>query len=225
MPKNFGYTTVATAPSPATSGTSITVATGHGSRFEIGDRIVRTPPGATVADLPTVGELLDISNIVGDVLTVVRARESTTAQAIAIGDELRTVITAGLFAGKEPLQSGGEVLTWDFQMSDGSDLTTGAGVPRTCRFNGTIASWRVLIISGTGSITFDLRKDTYANFPPSASIVASAPPATSSAVKAESSTLTGWTTALTAGDVIVPHITAGGTGIKKATLELIINRS
>jgi len=124
------------------------------------------------------------------------------------------------------LQYKTEVLTWDFAMSDGSDLTSGAGTPLTCRFAGTIASWRILL-DASGTIEFDLRKDTYANFPPTApdSIVASAPPETSSAIATESSTLTGWTTALAAGDVIVPHITAGGTDIKKARLELTVTRS
>jgi hypothetical protein len=37
--------------------------------------------------------------------------------------------------------------------------------------------------------------------------------------------LTGWTTTTAAGDVIVPHITAGGTGIKKARLELNVERT
>jgi hypothetical protein len=119
-----------------------------------------------------------------------------------------------------------ETLAWDFQMSDGSDLTTGAGTPLTV-FAGTITGWRILVIDGTGSITFDLRKDTYANFPPTSgdTIVASAPPSITSTTKGESSTLTGWTTALTTGDVIVPHITAGGTGIKKARLEITVERT
>jgi len=53
-----------------------------------------------------------------------------------------------------------------------------------------------------GDAVIDLWKDTYANFPPTSAdtITASARPTLSSAVKGQSSTLTGWTTAVAAGD-------------------------
>jgi hypothetical protein len=46
-------------------------------------------------------------------------------------------------------------------------------------------------------------KDTYANYPPTVAdtITASAKPTLSTAIKAEDSTLTGWTKTVTAGDV------------------------
>lgn len=61
-----------------------------------------------------------------------------------------------------------------------------------------------LLIDQTGSIEIGIWKDSYANFPPvfaGDSIVASAPPAISSGVKAQDSTLTGWTVAFAAGDI------------------------
>lgn len=47
-------------------------------------------------------------------------------------------------------------------------------------------------------------KDTYANYPPvdADSITASAPVTISSATKSQDSTLTGWTTSISAGDVL-----------------------
>lgn len=93
----------------------------------------------------------------------------------------------------------------------GSAITTGTkgfvSVPVTC----TITKWRVLSIDAavtSGSIVVDVWKDTYANYPPALadSIAASAKPTLSSATKNEDSTLTGWTTAVTAGDVIGFHV-------------------
>jgi len=56
----------------------------------------------------------------------------------------------------------------------------------------------------TGSIVLDLWKDTYANFPPTVAntITASAKPTITAAIKSQDLTLTGWTTAITAGDII-----------------------
>lgn len=60
----------------------------------------------------------------------------------------------------------------------------------------------------TGSVVVDLWGDAFANYPPddSDSIVGSAPPTISSGVKSEDTTLTGWTTALVAGEGILPNI-------------------
>lgn len=69
---------------------------------------------------------------------------------------------------------------------------------------GTITGWRALA-DVSGSISITVSKDTYANFPPDFTtdkISASAPIAISSATKAEDTTLTGWTTSVSAGDVL-----------------------
>lgn len=68
---------------------------------------------------------------------------------------------------------------------------------------GTISSV-TLLADQSGSVEVDIWKDVYANFPPTIgdSIVAAAPPTLSGAIKSEDSTLTGWTTALSAGDVL-----------------------
>lgn len=67
----------------------------------------------------------------------------------------------------------------------------------------TINSWTILA-DVTGSAEVGLWKDTYANYPPTVadSITASATPTITSATKAQSSTLTGWTTSVNAGDII-----------------------
>jgi hypothetical protein len=67
----------------------------------------------------------------------------------------------------------------------------------------------------------DIYKDDYANFPPTVadSICASAKPTLSSADKYEDSTLTGWTTSVTAGQVLGFTIDSCST-IEQITLQL-----
>ncbi len=88
-------------------------------------------------------------------------------------------------------------------LGGGSEITTGIKcdlvVPYDCTITGV-----TLLADQTGSIVIDIWKDTYANFPPSNpdSITASAPPTISSADDSQDNTLTGWTTSLTAGDIL-----------------------
>ena len=62
--------------------------------------------------------------------------------------------------------------------------------------------------STSGSIQLDFWVDSYANFPPTVadSICASAKPNISSAIKGQSSTLTGWTTTVPAGSWLFINI-------------------
>lgn len=75
------------------------------------------------------------------------------------------------------------------------DLT----IPIACTITGV-----TMLADTSGSIVVDLWKDTYAQFPPTDadSITASAPPTISAATKSTDTTLTGWTTSVSAGDVI-----------------------
>ena len=70
-------------------------------------------------------------------------------------------------------------------------------------FDCTITSW-TLLADQVGDIEIDIWKDTYANYPPTVgdSIVAAAPPSITADDHNQDSTLTGWTTAITAGDTL-----------------------
>jgi hypothetical protein len=87
---------------------------------------------------------------------------------------------------------------------DGGGAVPSTGVQGYFRlpWNGTITKV-TLLADQTGSAVVDVWKDTYANYPPTVAdtITASAKPTLSSASKYEDSTLTGWTTSVTAGDV------------------------
>lgn len=90
----------------------------------------------------------------------------------------------------------------------GITIDGGAATPATgskgylqIPFAATIKSWTMLA-DASGSAQITVKKCSYADFPTTASIVAAAPPALSGVQKATNSTLTGWTTAITAGDIL-----------------------
>lgn len=109
---------------------------------------------------------------------------------------------------------------------DGSTqvITTGVKLDVVIPFACTITGW-TLLADQSGSIVVDIFKDTYANYPPviGDKITASAPPTISTATKAQSSTLTGWTTSIAAGDVLRINVNSATT-ITRVTLVLDVTR-
>lgn len=91
-------------------------------------------------------------------------------------------------------------------------------------YNLTITSW-TLLANRSGSVVLDIWKDTYANHPPTIAdtIVGSAKPTLSSATKATSSTLTGWTTALNKDEIIRINVDSSST-LSKVTFTLNFTR-
>lgn len=85
----------------------------------------------------------------------------------------------------------------------GSTITTGVKgyleIPFACTIDRATA-----LADQSGSIVVDIWKDTYANYPPTDadSITSAAPITISSATKSQDATLTGWTTSVTAGDIL-----------------------
>jgi len=83
--KAFAISTVATAPSPAASGTSLVVAAGHGARFPATPFNATVCPAAATPD-PTNAEIVRVTNISTDTLTIEREQEGTSARTIGTGD-------------------------------------------------------------------------------------------------------------------------------------------
>lgn len=113
-----------------------------------------------------------------------------------------------------------------------SFLVDGGGSVITAGVKGLIIVERTGTITGvtvladqSGSIAFDLKKSTYSGFPTVSSIVASAPPTLSSAQKSQDTTLTGWTTSVTAGDIIEVSVTGTPSTVTRVTLGLRIRAS
>ena len=106
-----------------------------------------------------------------------------------------------------------KILSWEIY-AGGAIPATGAYVgvlvvPMDCE----IVSAE-LLADQAGSIVVDIWRTTYADYNPGThpvvgdSIVAAAPPTLTAAYKSEDSTLTGWTTTLTEGDLLKISVTS-----------------
>ncbi len=97
---NFVYSTVATAPSPATSGTSLVVASGDGALFAGQPfNAVIWPTG--VQPLSTNAEIVRVTGRSTDTLTITRAQESTAARTVVVGDQIAVVASQKVFTDIE----------------------------------------------------------------------------------------------------------------------------
>lgn len=107
----------------------------------------------------------------------------------------------------------------------GSIPETGVVADIIVPYNMTITKWTI-ISNISGSIVIDLWKDTYANFPPTVTdtVTGSDKPTLSSATKANSTALTGWTTTWTDGDIIRVNIDSVST-VTKIVLTISYTRT
>lgn len=107
----------------------------------------------------------------------------------------------------------------------GSAITTGVKGYIECPYAGTIVA-ATLIADQSGSIVIDVWKDTYANYPPTVAdtITASAKPTLSTAQKSQDTTLTGWTTSVSAGDIFGFNVDSATT-VTRVHLILKIDRT
>lgn len=195
------------------------------------------PTDLTAAQVKTILAL--VAADISDFDTQVAATAILKSLVDAKGDVL--VGTADNTVARKAVGSNGQALIADSAQSDGlkwvdltrtlrvvldgggSAITTGAKkVYVTVPFDCTITKAR-LLADQSGSIVVDVWKDTYTNFPPTVAdtITASAKPTLSSAQKSEDSTLTGWTTSLSAGDIIEVNVDSAST-VTKVMLDLFV---
>ncbi len=101
---NFAYSTVLTAPSPNKDGTSLVVQSGNGALFP-------TPPfNATIwpaGEQPTStnAEIVCVTAVSTDTLTIGRAKEGSTPRYVLVGDQIAATITAKTLAEAENVGS------------------------------------------------------------------------------------------------------------------------
>jgi hypothetical protein len=138
-----------------------------------------------------------------------------------------SVITSGTIASARlPARIGAIGLIID---GGGSVITTGVKgflrVPFGCTITG-VALLSTDASATAGSIVIDIWKDTFANYPPTVAdtITASAKPTLSSANKSEDTTLTGWMTAIAAGDVLGFTVDSAAT-VTRVLLTLTVQAS
>lgn len=144
------------------------------------------------------------------------------------GTGLTTVGAAGT-----ALVSNGTVAGWVTQYvsvsliidGGGTAILTGIKGDLTIPFACVIDQW-TLLADQSGSIVVDIWKDSYANYPPTVAdtITGSALPTISSSTKGQSSTLTGWTATIAAGDILRFNVNSN-TGITRVTLSLRVYRT
>jgi hypothetical protein len=107
----------------------------------------------------------------------------------------------------------------------GAAIATGVKGDIPIPFACVIEEW-TLLADQSGSAVVDIWKSSYSGAPPVIGdvITASAKPTLSSAVKAQSSTLTGWTTAVAAGDVLRFNVNSAAT-VQRLTLALRVRKT
>lgn len=144
----------------------------------------------------------------------------------AAGDIEEIPVTSGLeFTGGPGLRTTAAVRTRQIGITidgGGAAITTGVKGYKSFPVAGVITGVRMLA-DQVGSAVVDIWKDTYANYPPTVAdtITAAAKPTIAAANKSEDTTLTGWTTAVAAGDVFGFNVDSAAT-ITRLTLELTI---
>ena len=155
--KNFAYSLVVTAPSPATSGTSLTVTSGQGSYFPAASFDVTIWP-AGQAPTNANAEICRVTNVTGDTLTITRAQYGTTAQTITANYQIAQTVDANLLNQLAPLSGAtftGEVVVPDLKVSGLTGATTATryvgGTANGAPTSGTFAVGD-FIVDQTGTI-------------------------------------------------------------------------
>lgn len=97
---NLAIGQISSAPSPAISGTSLTVKTGQGALFPAAPfNCTVWPPN--VAPLQSNAEIVRVTAVVGDILTITRAQEGTTAKSIAVNWQISNSISVKVITDLE----------------------------------------------------------------------------------------------------------------------------
>lgn len=89
---NFGYATILIPPIPALSGTTLTLAAGGAALLPAAPFNATVWPAIAVPYFNNA-EIVRVTNIVGDVITIQRAQEGSNARAIVAGDQFANTIT------------------------------------------------------------------------------------------------------------------------------------
>jgi len=113
---NLSTGTVLTAPSPAGSGTTLVLNSGEGARMPTTNFFATIHPDYTFPTFDNA-EIVEVTNVSTDTLTITRAQRSSSAKAIAAGWR----VTAGIYSDELP--AGDLVGTSDSQELTNKTLT------------------------------------------------------------------------------------------------------
>lgn len=181
----------------------------------------KTLSSLSTATYPSLTELAYVKGVTSAIQTQLDNKQPLDADLTTIAGLTATtdnfiVSVASAWASRTPTQvkttlglSNVTKRQMEFIIGNGTDvITTGAKPTADIRVpvGGTITGWEIVSIDAasptSGSISIDIWKDTYANYPPTVAdtITASAKPSVTTATKNTSTTLTGWTTTFNEGD-------------------------
>ncbi len=175
---NFAYSTIATAPSPADSGTSLVVTAGAGTKFPAVPFNATIWPAGT-QPLSTNAEIVRVTAISTDTFTITRTQEGTNARSIAVGDQIAASITAKTFTDIEAnyINSWSPVLPVSagtgLQTLAGNSSTTGTGsiyvfpmtIPFPLKFNQVIlAQSNSYMTTATGGANSSVSNTYFSHF-------------------------------------------------------------
>lgn len=96
---NFSSTTVTNAPTPAISGTSLTVLSASSFPATAPFNITIWPIGTQPS--PANAEIASVTNVAGNVFSINRAAENSSARTILVGDNVALTVTKKLFTDIE----------------------------------------------------------------------------------------------------------------------------
>jgi hypothetical protein len=132
---NFATSTVATAPSPADSGTSLVVASGEGARFDAANDHNAIVCPASEQPTPANAEIVRVTAVSTDTLTITRQQESTAARSIVVGDRIFAGPTAKTFADVDTQINAAASFSVTAHSADTTDVH---GIPNTANFDAVL---------------------------------------------------------------------------------------
>ena len=159
---------------------------------------------------------------INEVTNVVQVTDAPTVVTVTEDNTVVDVVMAGVQGPPGPQGTPGIGLVNYIFDGNGSPLAAGSKGVFTVPFNCVISAWTMLG-NTTGSVQLDVQKATYAAFPTASSISPTNKPQIVSDIKAASSTLTGWSPAVSAGEILVVNIDSAS-GIGRLTLGLSLTR-
>ena len=183
---------------------------------------------AFIRDLDISGTVTGLSGFVATTRTI-----STTSplsgggdlsanRTIALANQSANQVLAGPTSGGAAAPAFRALVTADIPVrtigipfiidGGGSAITTGQKGHLEIPFACTITGWTILA-DQAGSCVIDLWKDSYANFPPTVAdtIAGTEKPTLAAVQKNQDLTLSTWTTAVTAGDILAYNVDSAST--------------
>lgn len=153
---NFGLTTVSGAPSPATSGTSLTItsATNFPDPASVGAyNAVIWATGAL--PLSTNAEIVRVTAKSGTTLTITRAQESSSARTVINGDNIAIVVTKKTLTDVEgaiaTLETGPVSAAWTPTITQSGAVTKTVTYGKYFQIGKLVFASALLSITGSGT--------------------------------------------------------------------------